>query len=90
MRDARLLVDTLQLTSHADAATLATAWSRANAAAIVRLAAFEGVSLWLHRRLRALGVALAGEAVLGVGTAAVGVLADVVLVVRAGVGGEGV
>jgi len=40
--------------------------------------------------IASVGVALAGEAVLGVGTAAAGGLADVVLVVRAGVGGEGV
>ncbi|MEP6732389.1 MAG: nucleotidyltransferase family protein [bacterium] len=62
MHDARLLIDTLRLGAPADAGALASAWTRADASALVREAAFEGASLWLHRRLKALGITLTGEA----------------------------
>jgi hypothetical protein len=62
VRDARLLIDTLRLVPPADAGALEVAWTRADASAIVRLATFEGATLWLQRRLKALGITLAGEA----------------------------
>jgi hypothetical protein len=62
VRDARLLIDTLRLAPPADFGALASAWAAADASSIVRLAQFEGVSLWLQRRLKALGIALGGEA----------------------------
>lgn len=61
MRDARLLIDTLRLSTPAKASALATEWARADAIGLVRLAQFEGVSLWLQRRLKSLGITLAGE-----------------------------
>jgi Uncharacterised nucleotidyltransferase len=62
VRDARLLIDTLQLSSAADTGALAGAWARADAAALVRLAVFEGAALWLQRRLKTLGITLTGDA----------------------------
>ena len=58
---ARLLIDTLRFAPPDDARALATAWSAADAGAIVRLVEYEGVALWLHRRLKSLGVTLDGE-----------------------------
>lgn len=60
MGDARLLIDTLRLAPPADPGALTAAWARADAGALVRLAEYEGVELWLHRRLKALDVALDG------------------------------
>ncbi|MEO8336266.1 MAG: nucleotidyltransferase family protein [bacterium] len=62
MHDARLLIDTLRLSAPTDVGALESAWCRADVAALVRLAHFEGVSLWLHRRLKTLGITLSGEA----------------------------
>jgi hypothetical protein len=62
VHDARLLIETLQLASPADAGALAAAWARADATALVRLATFEGAALWLQRRLKTLGIALTGDA----------------------------
>ena len=62
MHDARLLIDTLRLSTPTNVDVLASQWARADVAGLVRLAQFEGVSLWLQRRLKALGVALTGDA----------------------------
>jgi hypothetical protein len=62
VRDAQLLVDTLRLAAPNDVGALTTAWTRADALALVRLVQFEGASLWLQRRLKALGITLSGEA----------------------------
>jgi len=62
VRDARLLIDTLRLSTPADVGALAAAWAGADARGIVALAQFEGASLWLQRRLKALGITLSGEA----------------------------
>lgn len=62
MRDARLLIDTLRLTPPEDAGALAGAWSRTDANSLVHLASYEGATLWLQRRLKALGITLGGEA----------------------------
>ena len=61
LSNARLLIDSLRFWPVPDAGALAERWSRADARAIVRLAAREGAALWLHRRLRALGVILPAE-----------------------------
>jgi hypothetical protein len=62
MGDARLLLDTLRLAPWSDADALASAWATIDASNVVALAQFEGVSLWLHRRLKSLGITLSGEA----------------------------
>ncbi|MEO5814131.1 MAG: nucleotidyltransferase family protein [Gemmatimonadaceae bacterium] len=62
MRDARVFVDTLRLATPDDVGALSAAWADTDAPALVRLAQFEGVSLWLQRRLKALGIMLNGEA----------------------------
>lgn len=61
MSDARLLVDCLRFNPVPVAAALAKRWSRVNACALVTLAEREGAALWLHRRLRALGVMIPTE-----------------------------
>lgn len=61
MRDARLLLATLRLAPSADRDALVDAWSRTDAGPLVRLAAFEGVELWLSRRLKTLDISLEGE-----------------------------
>jgi hypothetical protein len=62
VRDARLLIDTLRLSPPSNVGALATAWAGADTRGIVALAQFEGASLWLQRRLKALGITLSGEA----------------------------
>ena len=62
MRDARLLIETLRLTPAVNAERLAPAWSQADAGELVELAEHEGVAIWLHRRVSALGIMLAGDA----------------------------
>ena len=62
MRDAQLLIDTLRLVPPGDAGAVASAWASADAKPVVALAQFEGVSLWLQRRLKALGITLTGDA----------------------------
>lgn len=68
MHDARVLVDTLRLChpEHREGSAppplIADAWPLADANALVGLAELEGAALWLHRRLKALDITLAGEA----------------------------
>ncbi len=60
--DARLLIDTLRFWPEPDAASMTARWAQSDASAIARVAESEGASLWLHRRLRALGIAVPGNA----------------------------
>jgi hypothetical protein len=59
---ARLLLDTLRLGGAPDAAELRARWQGARQEALVTLARFEGAELWLARRLKQAGIALAGPA----------------------------
>ncbi len=62
MSDARLLIDTLRLLPAGDVSSMATRWKAADTSAIVRLAEFEGATLWSNRRLESFGISLVGIA----------------------------